>query len=218
MRSLSAFNVTAIDNPHVDSIFLIEIELLGLTLYLCDRVFGSGENECVFNGQRYEPIISSVGLTSHGSLLPVTYQSSAGQFLFVVDNTVTVGPADYFSKLFLLYSFYFATVTVFQIYEGASTGDKITKFKGLIEDHTDMTQAEIEFTCAGPEISLSDNYTHDIVDDDTYPGADPDELGKMFPQCYGTVKRVPFISIDAGSLTTLVSDIGTGFTILIVTN
>lgn len=207
MRSLSAFNQTVIDNPYIDTIILVEIELAGLTLYLCDRVFGSGVNECVFDGQLYEPIINSVGSSNHGALESVNYKSKAGKFSFTVNNTVTIGPAIFFSKLFLLYSFYFATVSAFQIYEGASAGDKITRFKGLIENHSDMTQAEIEITCAGPELSLPDNFVHDIVDDTTYPGAAPDDLGKMLPQVYGTAKRVPLISIDAGSITTLVTDI-----------
>ena len=105
MRSLSAFNLAAIDNPYVDSITLVEIELSGLTLYLCDRVFGSGAAECVFDGQLYEPIIISVGNSNHGAIVPVTYKSKAGKFSFTVNNTVTIGPAEYFSKLFLVYSF-----------------------------------------------------------------------------------------------------------------
>uniref|UniRef100_A0A6M3IHF9 Putative structural protein n=1 Tax=viral metagenome TaxID=1070528 RepID=A0A6M3IHF9_9ZZZZ len=208
MRSLSAFNLTKIDNPYVDVINLIVVELSGLTLYLCDRNFGSGATECVFNGQRYQPVIISIGNATHGALSPVTYKSEAGRFSFVTDNTVPIGAASCFSKLILFYSFYFVPVTWYQIFEGAtSTDDLIVRFKGAIEDYSNMTRSIIEVTCSGPELSLSANFGRVIVDLDTYPGADLSDLGKMLPTVYGSARFVPFISIDAGSKTPLVGSI-----------
>ena len=100
MRSYSTFNQTAIDNPHVSPIRLIKIEFDGLTLYLCDRVFGSAGSEFTFNSQIYEPLILHYGEIKYGQLGVDGKPGTPGEFDFTLDNTISVGGADSFTSLF----------------------------------------------------------------------------------------------------------------------
>ena len=206
MKTLSAFTETAIDNPHVDIIRLVEITIGSTTLYLCDRVFGD-DNLCVFNGQLYEPLILSWGTINTGRIDPVTYAVEPGSASFTVDNSQPVGGADCFTALFADDDPQYCSTIISEIHEGASaTEDKEDIFGGHIEDLPEMTVDRVTVSCGGFELDIVNKFLHTIVDDTTYPGADPDDIGKMVPQLYGPVKRVPCIAADAGGKTTIAED------------
>ena len=80
MKTLSAFNQTAVDNPHVDVIRLVTINFSGAgpVIYLCDRVWGDSGSECIFNGQLYEPLILKWGTIDQGKLDPVDHKYTPG--------------------------------------------------------------------------------------------------------------------------------------------
>jgi hypothetical protein len=206
MKTISAFTETAIDNPHVDVIRLVEITIGSITLYLCDRVFGD-DNLCEFNSQLYEPLIMSWGTIKCGRIDPVTYAVEPGAADFTVDNSQPVGGADCFSVLFAADDPQYCSVIISEIHAGASaSADKENIFAGHIEDLPEMTVDRVSVACGGFELDVVNRFAHTIVDDTTYPGADPDDIGKMVPQFYGAVKRVPCIAADAGGKTTIAED------------
>ena len=203
MKSLSSFNDTAIDNPHVDVIRLLQIEFSGLTLYLCDRVWGSAGSECEFNSQLYEPLVLQWNDIQCGKIDPVSYQTTPSGTQVVIDNNTPVGGATRFASLFSDYDPHYVVVTISEIFNGASAaGDKIDIFKGQIEDILDMETDKITLTCTGFELDIANKFSFDVVEADTYPDADPDYIGKMLPQAYGEAEKVPFMAVDAGNFNT----------------
>jgi len=206
LKTLSTFTETAIDNPHVDIIRLVEITIGETTLYLCDRVFGD-DGLCVFNNRLYEPLIISWGTIKTGRIDPLTYAVEPGDASFTVDNSQPVGGADCFTALFINNDPQYCSVIISEIHEGASAAeDKEDIFGGHIEDLPEMTVDRVTVACGGFELDIVNKFVHTIVDDTTYPGADPDDIGKMVPQIYGPVKRVPCIAADAGGKTTIAED------------
>ena len=208
MKSLSSFNQTAIDNPHVDIIRRAKIEFSGLALYLCDRTWGDPGSECVFNGQIHEPLIISWGTIRCGRINPVTYEVDPGEADFTIDGNTPVGGAANFAGLFALYDPHYVTVTISEIHNGASAaGDLIDIFKGKIEDFPEMTTGQATVACSGLELDIANKFSHTIINTTTYPGADPDDVGKMLPEVWGQAKKVPFMAVDAGWITTLAQDL-----------
>ena len=203
MKTLSAFNQTAVDNPHVDIIRLVKIDFSGLILYLCDRSWGDAGSKCIFNSQIYEPLVLSWGMIDQGRIDPITFKYSPGQASFKIDNKPTVGGFDCFTSIFNTHKPHKAIVTISQIFNGATlAADEITEWEGMIEDFPSMKQEIVGITCIGYDLSILSTFDHTTVSFSNYPGADPDEVGKMLPEVYGYAKKVPFIAVDVGSMTT----------------
>jgi len=218
MRTYSAFNQTAVDNPHVSPIRLIKIEFDGLTLYLCDRIFGSAGSENTFNSQIYEPLILHYGEIRYGQVGVDGKPGDPGEFNFTVDNTITIGGADSFTSLFADYDPIYSKVTLYETYEGASAAEDLEiRFIGTVED-IDMERERVTVNCTSYEISVMNKLSVEICDQDTYAGADPDDWGKILPIVYGAAKRVPMRAVDAGEMTTLSEDINAGITVINVTD
>jgi len=57
-----------------------------------------------------------------------------------------------------------------------------------------------------------------LLDADDYPGADPDDIGKMIPIIYGSVEKVKALAIDAGVVTTLATNTTAAATSLSLTS
>ncbi|MDY6790539.1 MAG: hypothetical protein SWH54_04640, partial [Thermodesulfobacteriota bacterium] len=206
MKTLSAFTEAAIDNPHVDVIRLVEITIGSITLYLCDRVFGD-DGLCEFNGQLYEPMVLSWGTIKAGRIDPVTYQTEPGEAGFTIDNSKPVGGAASFTALFIDNDPQYCSVIISRIHAGATAAaDRENLFVGHMEDIAEMTVDRTTVICSGFELSIINKFSHTIVDHTTYPGADPDDIGKMVPAIYGRPKRIPCIAVDAGGKTTIAQD------------
>jgi len=60
-KTLSTYAKNAINGAVVDVVRLMEIDLSGLTLYLCARAFDWGEGFCTIAGQVYEPAALQIG-------------------------------------------------------------------------------------------------------------------------------------------------------------
>ena len=218
MRTYSAFNQTAVDNPHASPIRLIKIEFDGLTLYLCDRIFGSAGSENTFNSQIYEPLILHYGEVRYGQVGVDGKPGDPGEFDFTLDNTISIGGADSFTSLFTDYDPIYSKVTLYETYEGASAaGDLVTRFVGTVED-IDMERERVTINCTSYEISVMNKVSIEVCDQDSYPGADPDDWGKILPIIYGNAKRVPMRAVDAGEMTTLSEDINSTVTVINVTD
>jgi len=219
VKTLSSFNQVAMDNPHVDLIRLVKIDFGGLILYLCDRAWGDLGSKCIFNGQIYEPLILSWGNIDQGRINPITFKYSPGQASFSIDNKPPVGDFYCFTSIFPTYRPHKAIVTISQIFNGATiAGDEITEWEGKIEDFPAMKQESVGITCIGYDLSILASFEHTIVSFSNYPGADPDEVGKMLPAVYGEAKKVPFIAVDVGSMTTTTEDLDVSETIIDVTD
>jgi len=204
MKTLTAFNQTKIDSPYVDLIRLVQIDFTGLSLYLCDRIFGDPGSECVFNGQLYEPLVLDWGTLRKGRIDPITWEVAPGEFEFILDNITPVAGVARFTALFATYDPHFASVTYSEIFAGASAaGDRIDHFVGSIEDLGELSASRLTVYCSGLELDIAAKFSHTILNTDDYPGADPDDLGKLVPQIYGNVRRSPCLAVDAGGKTTI---------------
>jgi len=200
MKTLSAFNTTAIDNPEASPIRLLKLEFTGLTLYLCDRTWGTGADFCVFNGQLYEPVILGWDTISMGRINPVTYEVEPGEARVIINNDIPIGGASRFTALFGDYTPQYSVATISVIFEGASAaGDEITRFVGQIEDMEQMSTDQVTILISQYGLDISNKFSHTIADETTYSDADADEYGKMLPQVYGSAKRVPFLQVAYAS-------------------
>jgi surface protein len=210
MKTLSPETLTVIDKPFVAPVKLLRIAFEGgLTLRLCSQVWGAPGEECLFDGEIYEPVVLSWGANNHGTIDPVSYAVDPGETEVVIDNAVPIGGAERFSELFATYSPHYATAEIVEIFVGATTAaDQVFRFKGRIEDSLDMATDRVTLTFSGIELDIANRFNHTILTTDAFPSADPDDIGAMLGQGYGRLKRVPLRAIDAGNRTALVAAIG----------
>jgi len=218
MKTLSASTETAFDSPHTAPVCLVEIKISTTTLFLCDRVFGATGAECVFDSELYEPLVISWSVNA-GVIDAFTNQTEPSQASISVDDTAGVGGFSRLSEMFNTLIAQFATVTISIIPDtGAAGADAVVVFKGSIEDPGISEHGVLRLRCTGIELDVSKQFAHEILNDTTYAGADPDDLGKMLPQAYGSCKRVPFLAVDVGAQTTLTTDIAYDATTITVTD
>lgn len=163
---------------------------------------------CKFGGIFYDPIILNFGTIKTGEVNPTTYKTEPSDFEFTIANGIPVGGYDQFTELLNAKKLHYALVEYLEIYgDTADTDDEVVRFKGSIEDLVNMQRDQVTVRCSGYELDISNKFSHNIVDTDTYPDADPDDVGKMLPIVYGSAKKVPLMAVDAGWATTLAEDI-----------
>ena len=220
MKTLSASTATAYDKPSVAVVRTVTIAFPnGPTLYLCDKVWGTVPTECVFNSQLYEPIVNNWTTIETGELNQVTFEAVPGQLTIEIDNTMPCGGFANLGALIATHGAHFADVTVTEFPETGSAGaDANNIFKGKIEDPGDFLPESITLICSGMELYVSNRFSHDILEATTFASAREKDLGKMLPQVYGSAKQVPFLGADVGSITTLAVEIGTGDTVISITD
>ncbi|BBO84469.1 hypothetical protein DSCO28_50350 [Desulfosarcina ovata subsp. sediminis] len=209
MKIISAYTEQAIDNPHVDPIRLLTISLDGLTLRLCDRLFGVPGSEFVFGGQIYEPMVVSWGAIEHGRIDPESnYSTEPAEFSATIDNNTPIGGYDRISELFAAIDPAFSAVTVIELYgDDAGTADVVPFFSGEFEDLTGMTADQVSITATGADANLSKRFACNLLKKSDFPGADPDDINKMIPQAWGPVRKVQALAAEAGGKTTIVSEV-----------
>jgi len=207
MKTLSAFNQTAVDGVHVGYTRLFEFSLGGVLFYFCSKKFGAS-TPFVFDSKLYDPLVIdydevSLGEIRYDGSIPDPTTTS-----FLVDNTVPIAGFTRFSTVFKDLPFFYQAVMVYDIFDGASlAADKILIFSGFIEDIEIVSSDEIRIHCTGPDTSLLNKVDADICDPVIYTGADPDDIGKLLPIVYGSASHVPFLSVDAGAITTLAAEL-----------
>lgn len=79
-------------------------------------------------------------------------------------------------------------------------------FRGYVDD-VDIPDETAVNLVIRDETSRLQAYIGTKLDATTYPNADPDDIGKVFPIIYGTVTKLPALAVDAGHMTTLVAAI-----------
>ena len=209
MKTLSSNTATAVDAPNVAPILLVQIAFTSpaaLTLYLCSRPF---DDRNTYDGDCYDPLIASWSPIRQGAVDPVNWFTNAGDMTLNILNNIPVGGYPSFSGLLAHYDWAFAEVTVMQAHEDAlAADDHVALFAGFVENPDGMDRAVVTLTVSGRELAYSEKWPVAFVTTDDYPNADPDDVGKMLPQCWGPCKRAPFMAVAAGWITTLAEDIG----------
>jgi len=219
MRTFSSFNQIALDGSNYIPIKLGKIEFDGLTLFVCDRMFGDPGSENTWQGNIYEPVIISWGQVSGGSLNPITFDFENTECSIILNNSKPIGGFPKFTSILTSYHLSYTKITISEIFEGASASeDEIDRFIGYFEDVTEMNQISVTVNCVGIELGIKNKFVKTIIDKDNYVGADPDEFGKMLPIVYGDCKRVPFRAVDAGSITTLESELDESSSVIFLTD
>ena len=219
MKTLSANTVTAVDNPQTEPILLCKIELTSpssLTLYHCSRPF---DTRNTYDSNVYDPVLLSWSVVRAGEVNPVTYATKSGTVTLQFMNDVPIGGYDSLSRILAAFDYANAMLTLTQIHANAAdAGDGVDLFQGRIENIESMDRAQVTLIVSDIGLSYMKKWPHTIVDLTVYPGADEDEVGKMLPQAWGTCKRVPFIAVDAGGVTTLAADLNSSSTTIQATD
>lgn len=208
MKSESANVAVAIDSPFVEPYLFVKAEFTSPSskdLFLCSRSFGICN---VFEGACYDPLILSWGLIRCGEIDPVTYGLYSGDVGIEFMNDVPIGGYDGMSALLAAFDWAFATLTLSVIFDNAnSSGDDTAIFKGRMENIESMSRESVTVRISDIAMAYNHKWPHTIVNTTDYPDADPDDIGKMLPQVWGSCKRVPLRAVDAGWLTTLAEDL-----------
>lgn len=76
------------------------------------------------------------------------------------------------------------------------------KFRGYVRDVEIPDSTAVSLVIEDETVRLR-NYIGTKVDRSLYPSADPDDVGKVIPIPYGTVRRLPGLAVDAGAQTSL---------------
>ena len=76
----------------------------------------------------------------------------------------------------------------------------------LTVSHVEMTAGAVRLRLTGV-LPGKDSVVGDPIGRDSWPGADPDSIGHIENIVYGRAKGVPCRAVDAGAVSTLVSDI-----------
>jgi hypothetical protein len=100
-------------------------------------------------------------------------------------------------------------VRLYMWFANLAEADKLLWFKGTIDDDIRWDFYDITFTC----MDIGDFYDKQVgipLSPLTYPNADPDDLNKMEPVVYGSVKNVRGLAIIAGGASTLRTDLAIG--------
>jgi hypothetical protein len=208
MKTLSTFNQSATDNPHVGFTRLFEFSLGTANFYLCSKKFNENTTPNTFNSIIYEPLVVEYDDIKYGDIRFDDTTPENSETSFTVLNNVPVAGFDRFSLSFADNPIFYTEVRIYDLFDGATlVADKDLVFSGTIEDIDVTDSSRIVIHCTGPELSIMNKFQGEIVSLDTYPGADPDDIGKLLPIVYGAAKNVPFLAVDAGSLNTLLSNI-----------
>jgi len=102
-------------------------------------------------------------------------------------------------------------VTLYQWFGGLLYSEKEIIFKGIIYGQPRYDEYACTLTVRGIFEKYNKKIGEDmLIDVDTYPNADPDDIGKMSNICYGTLPNVPCRSVAAGAVDTLTEDLADG--------
>lgn len=163
--------------------------------------------ECTYEDQLYDPLIHAWGDIQIGEVNEIDYKVNPGAAAITIDNNTPVGGADSLAELFATYDPYYAKVTITEFFDATPPTDGVEIFEGYIERAEVNDTSSVTLTLSGFELSISNKFSFETVDTDTYPNADPQDIGKMLPQVYGEAYRVPFRAVDIGWYSTLIEDI-----------
>ncbi len=208
MKALSSNSATEADRATWGPIILVTLVFTSpsaLTIYLCSRPFGTRNT---YNNQVYDPLILRWSEITCGRIDPIRYMNEIGDLTLDIMNGDPVGGYNQFSDVINAFDWAFATVTITWAYANALTiGDPIAIFKGKIENIEKLSAEFVGVRISDIALEYFSKWPYEIIDTATYAGADPDDVGKMLPQVWGSCKRVPFMAVDAGGLTTLAEDL-----------
>lgn len=178
---------------------------------------GSFDNQ--YDSNHYDPLIESWSPIRCGEISHKDYSTMGGDLSLTIQNNIPCGGYDRFSGVLNAFDYAFATVTLTLIHEGAmDPGDGVNIFKGLIDNPESMDRAGVTLKISDVAVSFLKKWPHTIVNATDYAGADPDDIGKMLAQVWGSCKRVPFRAVDAGGVTTLGADLAAAATTVIATD
>jgi hypothetical protein len=205
MRTLTATVSEIVDKPYTAPILLVDMFFSGLTLRLSSRAF---DTLSTVGSNVYDPAIINWSPIRSNQLEPINYKVTSGEVTFTITNTVPVGGYENFTKLIVDKKWAFVDVDIYMIFEeGVTEADRVKVFKGKIENIRSITRDSTNVTISDTVLSFKDKWDYEIADSTTYPGIDPDDVGKMFPQVWGTCKRVPFLGTDNGVIDSLAEDL-----------
>lgn len=97
-----------------------------------------------------------------------------------------------------------STCSLYKSYIGANIPQEM--FRGYIKDSPCPSDFEVTLIAQDESYKLQ-NYVGNKITTALYPDADPDDVGKVIPLPFGSLKKFPALALDAGKQTSLPASI-----------
>jgi hypothetical protein len=186
-------------------IYLIHWELPGKTLYVSDRNFKYNYGSV----QDYENYLFDLGN------LPVELLRISGNRNFKITlryRNERILDKDCLIELNDDYRFTFSTLKIYElrlVENGETFGSdvKTLMFRGVCGQPYDITRREFKVDVHNVMLAKRDTLPLHVVDTDTFPSADPDDVGKKRNTIYGSVNHVPCRCVEGGAVDNLNEEI-----------
>ena len=196
MKTITATATTNIDKPSIDLFRMVEITDGATTWYLSGRPYSS--TDLTFGTYAWEPLIVDFGTITNTAIQSGDHNITASQVILTVDNIHDIfagsDPTNYDAK-------------IYDAYLPCAFSDRVQVFGGFVERVEAVNPKTLRVIISGYQAKLTEFFDHIIVDTTNYPGADPDDMGKMLPIAYGDdVQKCPFLNLDAGCMMTLTAN------------
>jgi len=213
MKTLSSNAATVIDGMSQAPIGILSLAFTApssRTLYFSTRSFFPRNT---FNSNVYDPLILSISNIQYGDIDHKSHTVGINSMIFRIANHIPVGGYNRFTDFLAAFTWSFVAATFQFVHEGAmASGDEVGIITGEIENIEGMSPESVSVRVSGKILGLASKWPYTIVNTTDYAGADPDDVGKMLPQVWGSCYRVPFRAVDAGQITTLAQDLAAAYT------
>ena len=93
------------------------------------------------------------------------------------------------------------------LYDCAGSAAPIKKFSGYVRDVSIPDETSVDLVIEDESSRLQSVYIGRKLSKVDYPGADPDDVGKVIPVVYGFVQKVPAVCVLSGWSNSLTADI-----------
>ena len=161
--------------------------------------------------KHYEGCILDVSPVE-GAIDPFTLDYRPAAVTLTLANNVPVLSYERFSDIASDYSFEFAEVSIWWVTANSLSGDEVLFFRGRAEELSQITEEICRLRVTEFSASLEDRAIFTRLSGDDYPGADPDDIGKVIPIIYGSASKVRALAADAGSISNLTAGISDSVT------
>jgi hypothetical protein len=188
--------------------YLVKVNVKGSgapTLYFTDSF-----KHIEWSGDRHEPYLKSVPKITQESRRE-TSKGLNSDIVITIEN-LPVLTYDRVSDVELVggYLFMGARVQIWEVFYdavGSISSDRFQVFEGNVEKVHDVTEEQLSMTVQAREWYKDELADLPTVDDDTYPSAHVDDLGKIEPIVYGEDILIPGLKTTWGAESTLPSQI-----------
>lgn len=176
-----------------------------------------GFKDQMYNNDWFEGLLLDVSQTESRVDSSGFFKILPGGSSILIDNTKPILRWEKFSDILRDYALVYAEIKIYWILND-DPATVFTSFKGEVEGLTRITDEDCELEAIELSQALNNKFPFTRVNTTDYPGADPDDIGRVISHVWGQAKRVRGVAVDAGTMTTLAVSIGVGVGNITVTS